>query len=335
MTSLASYLNQLTQGHIFSEDEMAACINILMQGEASPDQAAAFLTALHNRGETSAEIAGAAKALRALASTITAPEGTIDCCGTGGDNLQTYNISTAVALVAAACGVKIAKHGNRSATSKSGAADVLEKLGVDLSLSRAQLEHALNDIGFCFLMAPNHHQAMKHIASVRKSLPHRTIFNLLGPLANPAGADKQLIGVYDRKWIMPMAQALKSLGAKQALIVHGEDGLDEITLTGKTFAAALDNDAITEQIFTPEDFGLQPINLSDIKGGDADTNATALLNLLSGEKSAYRDMVLANTAAVLYLHDGRDFKTGVRDAALAIDNGAALAILTHYKDIPR
>ncbi len=333
MTQFDSYVSQAEQGHVFSEEEMAACIKLLMNGDAESVQAGKFLTALSKRGETSAEIAGAARTMRSLASTIKSPDGTIDCCGTGGDGQHTYNISTAVAFVAAGCGIKIAKHGNRSASSKSGAADVLEKLGVNLSLPKDKLESALADIGFCFLMAPNHHKAMKNVAEVRKSLGTRTIFNLLGPLANPAGAKKQLIGVYDSKWLRPVAEALKSLGTEKAMIVHGNDGLDEITLCAPTSAVILDKGEITERTLNPADFGLGFIMPDHIKGGDADKNADMLRNLLDGKKSAYRDVVLANAAAVLYLHDGRDFLTGVKNAAESIDSGKAHAILEKYKEL--
>ncbi len=331
MPQFEEFLNGALYDQTFNEDEMEACISFIMSGEAKPDKTGLFLLALHKRGETAAEIAGAARAMRKFASTIEAPEGTIDCCGTGGDGTHTYNISTAVALVAASCGAKIAKHGNRASTSKSGAADVLEKLGVNLSPAKDKLESALNDIGFCFLMAPNHHAAMKHVAPVRKLLGTRTIFNLLGPLANPAGAKKQLVGVFAKKWVMPMAQALKSLGATSALVVHGEDGLDEITLTSKTNAVLLMEDYVSHITLAPEQFGLPRTVPTKLVGGDAEYNAAALSKLLAGEKSAYRDMVLANTAAVLYLHDGRELKKGVADAAAAIDSGAAKDLLERYK----
>jgi len=333
MTQFSSYLTQIAEGHVFTEEEMAASVKLLMNGDADNDQASKFLTALSKRGESASELAGAAKTMRALASTIKAPDGTIDCCGTGGDGLHTYNISTAVAFVAAGCGVKIAKHGNRSASSKSGAADVLEKLGVNLSLPKDKLESALSDIGFCFLMAPNHHKAMKNVAEVRKSLGTRTIFNLLGPLANPANTKKQLIGVYDSKWLRPIAEALKSLGTEKAMIVHGNDGLDEITLCAPTSAVILDKGEITERTLNPSDFGLGFIMPDHIKGGDADKNAAMLRNLLEGKKSAYRDVVLANAAAVLFLHDGTDFKDGVKAAAESIDSGKALSVLDKYKEL--
>lgn len=332
MSDFTTYLDQASQAPL-SENDMTACITLLMRGTVPDQDAAAFLTALHTRGETADEIAGAARALRSMATTIDAPKGAIDCCGTGGDGLKTYNISTAVALIAAACGVPIAKHGNRSATSQTGAADILEKIGINLSLDKATLESALKTLNFCFLMAPHHHAAMKNVASVRKSLPHRTIFNLLGPLANPAGTKKQLIGVFDQKWLEPMASALQSLGSDQAMIVHGSDGLDEITLTGETHIALLKNGTITRVTLLPQDFGLETIALDDIRGGDADHNAAALMDLLNGKHSAYRSIVLANAAAVLQLHDDRPLKDGVLAAANAIDMGRALNVLEQYKEI--
>ncbi|PZO84361.1 MAG: anthranilate phosphoribosyltransferase [Micavibrio aeruginosavorus] len=333
MTAFENYVSMAAQGHVFSGEEMSACIAALMQGDASADQAALFLTSLANRGETADEIAGAASALRTFAATITAPEGAIDCCGTGGDGSHTYNISTAVAFVAAACGVPMAKHGNRSASSKSGAADVLEKLGVNIDVPKEKLERALAKTNFCFLMAPAHHRAMRHVAEVRKSLGFRTIFNLLGPLANPAGTKKQLIGVFAPEWVTPVAEALNSLGTQKALVVHGEDGLDEISLSAPTRAAFVDNGTITNRTLHAADFGLAPIALNDIKGGNASENARALIALLNGEQNAYRSIVLANAAAVLHLHDGRPLKQGVASAAAAIDSSAALNVLNEYKEM--
>lgn len=310
---------------------MEAVMRDVMQGKANDDQISALLTGLAERGEAVSEITGAARVMREMASVINAPDNALDCCGTGGDGVGTYNISTAVALVSAACGVPIAKHGNRAASSKSGAADVLEALGVNLDLSPAQLETALQKFNFCFLMAPHHHQAMKHVMPVRKALGFRTIFNLLGPLANPAGTKFQLIGVFDKKWLRPMAEVLNNLGTARAWIVHGHDGLDEITTTDKTDIAVLDNGQITERIISPEDFGLELALTKDLLGGDAAQNADAMLGLLKGEPSAYRDIVLANTSAVLNINGkATDMKTGVQIAAEAIDNGAALKVLEDY-----
>ena len=308
----------------------------IMSGGASEAQIGAFLTGLCVRGETIAEITGAATVLREKAEIITAPPDALDCCGTGGDASGTYNISTAVALVCAACGVPVAKHGNRAASSKSGAADVLEALGVHLDLSKDRLEEALRRFNFCFLMAPHHHQAMKHVVPVRKQLGFRTIFNLLGPLANPAGTKRQLIGVFDRKWLVPLAEVLKNLGTEQAWIVHGSDGLDEITTTGETYAAILDRGNITERTLTPDDFGLPAARPDDLKGGDAQDNAKALQDLLDGAKTPYRDIVLANAAAALLIHGQEtDLKQAVQKASQAFDNQSVKSVLETYAAFSR
>lgn len=331
MTSLQNQITKIQEGFVLEQETMEAIMENIMHGDISDDAVEALLTSLAARGEAVSEITGAAKVLRSMASVIKAPDGALDCCGTGGDGTGTYNISTAVALVSAACGVPIAKHGNRAASSKSGAADVLEALGVNLDLDTAQLETALNDLGFCFLMAPHHHQAMKHVMPVRKKIASRTIFNLLGPLANPASTKLQLIGVYDQKWVRPIAEVLKNLGTTRAWVVHGQDGLDEITTTAATYIAILDRGQIIEKTITPEDFGLETANPDELKGGDAKENATALNNVLNGKPSAYRDIVLANTSAVLNISgQTTDLKEGVQIAANAIDSGNALSVLEKY-----
>jgi len=256
----------------------------------------------------------------------------MDCCGTGGDGLHSYNISTATAFVLAACGIPVAKHGNRSSSSKSGAADVLEQTGVRLSLPVPALETALARFNFCFLMAASHHEAMRHVAPVRRQLEVRTIFNLIGPLANPAGAALQLIGVFDRKWLFPMAQALRSLGAERAMIVHGAGGFDEISLTGETEAVLLRHGEIIAHTLTPADFGLPSYPAEAFMGGDARQNAEALMDLLSGRHMPYRDIVLANAAAAICLHeDTSDYKEAARRAAAAIDDGRALRVWQDYQ----
>ncbi len=331
MTTLTDILKMIQQGEVLSEPTMHEAMNIIMSGEASDPQIAAFLMGLSLRGETAEEITGAAAVLREKASHIKAPEGTVDCCGTGGDHTGTYNISTAVALVCAACGVPVAKHGNRAASSQSGAADVLEALGVSLDMSKERLETALQQFNFCFLMAQHHHQAMKHVMPVRKSLGFRTLFNLLGPLANPADTKYQLLGVFDKKWMVPMAQALHNLGSHKAWLVHGRDGMDEITLTTDTDIAILENGHITEKTLSPDDFGLPPCAPDDLKGGDSETNAKALHALLEGEQGPYRNIVLANTAAILNIA-GKEhtLKSAVSRASDAIESGAALNILEQY-----
>ena len=331
MTSLAENLIQIEQGSVLSEGEMEAIMRDIMHGKVNDAEITRLLTQLAQRGESVSEITGAARIMREMASTIKAPDNALDCCGTGGDGTGTYNISTAVALVSAACGVPVAKHGNRASSSKSGAADVLEALGVKLDLSNEKLEEALEKFNFCFLMAPHHHQSTRHVMPVRKELGFRTIFNLLGPLANPAGTNFQLMGVFDKKWVRPIAEVLGNLGTKRAWVVHGRDGLDEITTTSATDIAVLDNGTVTEKTISPEDFGLNIARAEDLKGGNAQENAEALRALLSGEKNAYRDIVLANTSAVLNISaKANDLKDGVSLAAKAIDNGDALKVLDKY-----
>ncbi len=315
-----------------SEEDMVEAMTAIMDGHVDEDTLASFLVNMSDRGETVEEITGAARVMREKATSIKAPYGAVDCCGTGGDKSGTYNISTAVALVAASCGVPVAKHGNRAASSKSGAADVLEVLGVNLTLPKERLEEALETLHFAFLMAPNHHQAMKHVVPVRKKLGRRTIFNLLGPLANPAGTRHQLIGVFSKEWVMPMAETLRNLGTKRAWVVHGSDGMDEITITGPTTAAILDDEGnIESKTITPEHFGLPTHDLEKLKGGDADENALALRAILEGQKCAYRDIVVANTAAVLVIQGRKENLTdATKMAKSALDDGLALQTLKDY-----
>ncbi len=324
-------LRKIEDGGFLSEEEMIVCMSEIMDGKWNDKEIANFLTGLSARGETVEEITGAARVMREKALPINAPDGAVDCCGTGGDKSGTYNISTAVAIVAAACGVPVAKHGNRSASSKSGAADVLESLGINLDVPQDKLEGALQKFNFAFLMAPNHHKAMKYVMPVRKALGVRTIFNILGPLANPAKTKFQLLGVYDRALVVPMANVLKNLGTQAAWVVHGSDGLDEITTTDETYVAKLKDGQITEKVMSPEDFGLARSNPEDLLGGLPAENAKALREILSGVKNAYRDIVVANTAAVLVI-SGR--KTNLNDAvdcaAQAIDSGDAMNLLNDY-----
>lgn len=328
---MINYLKKIHQGLALSEKEMAKSIEIIMDGKASEAQSGAFLMGLSMRGETTDEITGAAKVMRNKVLRIRSPKDSVDCCGTGGDGTGTYNISTTVALVSAACGVPIAKHGNRAASSQSGAADVLEALGVNLDLPPAALEAALKKYNFCFLMAARHHMAMKYVVPVRRQLGFRTIFNILGPLANPANTKRQLIGVFDKKWLVPLAQSLKKLGSERAWIVYGHDGLDEISLTGPTEVAMLDNGEIAQVVLEPVNFGLEKVKLEDLKGGNKEVNARALRDVLKGKDNAYRQIVLANAAAVLVVHGSeKDLKTAVKKAATAIDSGKALNTLESY-----
>lgn len=324
-------LKKIRGGMTLSQEEAGQAVIAMMDNEATPSQIGSFLMGLAQRGETVDELVGAARVLRQRATTINAPMNAIDCCGTGGDYRGTLNISTAVALVVASCGTPVAKHGNRAASSKSGAADVLEALGVNLNMSAQRSEQALEKFNFCFLMAPNHHQALKPLAPIRKELGFRTIFNLMGPLSNPGGTKRQLVGVFDKKWVTPMAQVLNQLGTEKAWVVHGSDGLDEITLTGETYCAVLENGNVTERALTPADFGLSLIQADDIQGGEAPENAAALKSLLEGTPSAYRDIVLANAAAALLVADKvSDLKAGVALAAKAIDDSKSLQLLNDY-----
>lgn len=328
---IQAILKQLRTGARLSSEDASSAVSDILDGKTTAAQTGAFLMALSQRGETVEEIVSAAVNLRRRATTIQAPPTAVDCCGTGGDHSGSYNISTAVGFVLAACGLPVAKHGNRAASSQSGAADVLEHLGVNLNLSPESCERALDQLGFCFLMAPRFHQSLKPLAALRKELGFRTIFNLLGPLANPANTHQQLLGVFDKSWVRPMAEALQKLGTVSALVVHGADGMDEITLTGMTYCAQLKDNKITEFTLSPDDFGLPMIHSKDITGGDVAYNASALLALLQGAPSAYRNIVLANGSAMLVLcGKAKDYKEGVALAAKAIDTGAALTILNNY-----
>jgi anthranilate phosphoribosyltransferase len=330
---IANTLITLRAGERLDRRQIVSCLESIAGGQASPSQIGAFLMALAMRGETADEMTGAAQFLRRHVTPVKAPEDTMDCCGTGGDLSGTKNISTAVAFIVASCGIPVAKHGNRAASSKSGAADVLEALGVNIVLDTNRCETALDRFGFCFLMAPRHHAVLKPLAGLRKELGFRTIFNLMGPLANPANTKQQLIGVYDKALLRPFAEVLQALGTRCAWIVHGEDGLDEISLSGRSFVAALRNGRIEEFELSPTDFGLSKIDLHDIAGGDARENAEAMKALFGGMQSAYRDIVLANSAACLMIagHAG-DLRDGVAKAAQAIDDGRTLALFENYRN---
>lgn len=322
----------LREGQRLSEEDMTLFMREIINGRVSEERVLNFLELFSQNEETVTEITAAARVLRESTLKIKAPHNTVDCCGTGGDQKGTYNISTAVAFVAAACGVPVAKHGNRAASSQTGAADVLEALGVNLNLSAQALEEALLRFKFAFLMAPHFHKGMKYVASARKAIGKRTIFNLLGPLSNPAGTRRQLIGVFDRKWMRPMAEVLKNLGSRKAWIVCSADGLDEISVSGATYAITLNEEGeIAERTLFPEMFGLTPSPIEKILGGNAQENATALRGVLEGRKGAYRDIVLANTAAVLNIHgSATSLIEGAQKAEQAIDSGDAMQILKDY-----
>lgn len=331
MSDLRPILARLADGENLNAEDAEKAFNIIMSGAADLAQMAAFIMALRLRGEQVDEIVGGARVLRAKADRIAAPDGIIDTCGTGGDGIGTYNISTAAALVTAAAGVPVAKHGNRSVSSKSGSADVLMSLGANLEISKEANEQSLLENNFAFLFAPAHHRAMRHVAPARGSLQLRTIFNLLGPLANPAHAKRQVLGVFDRKWLRPMAEVLQKLGSEHVWVVHGSDGLDEVTTTGVTYVAELKDGEITEFGVSPESVGLEKADLDDLKGGDAEVNAQAIKDLLAGEKSAYRDIVLINAGAALVVAGKAEgLREGVDIAAETIDSGAAKTLLHRW-----
>ena len=325
MNACKEFLQAIVQKQTLAAGESEALFAALMDGAYTDAQIAALLAALATRGETAAELTGAARALRQRATGFAVPPGTLDTCGTGGDGHGTRNISTAVAIVVAACGVPVAKHGNRAATSRSGSADVLEQLGLNLAADTARAEHALRTAGLAFLFAPHYHPAMRRVAAVRKELGIRTIFNLLGPLSHPGGADFQVLGVFAERWLVPMAEALAALGSRRAWVVHGSDGLDELTTTGPTHVAELTIDGTVRSFtVTPEDAGLPRAALVDLAGGDARENAVALSQVLAGAPGPYRDIVLLNAAAALVVA-GRasTLAAGVAQAATAIDSGQA------------
>ena len=326
--SLRPFLARIRDGKSLSEVEATEAFDIIMSGAATPDQLGGFLMGMSVRGETTDEITGAARIMRRKAATISAPMGAIDTCGTGGDGQGTLNISTAVSFVIAACGVPVAKHGNRAASSKSGAADVLEALGVNVMVDPEAVERVLAEHGIGFLMAPKHHAAMRHVVGTRKELGVRTIFNLLGPLANPAGVKHQLLGVYHADWLEPMATVLGRLGSESAWVVHGSDGLDELTITGPSEVAELRNGVVQRFTVAPEDAGLTRASANAVRGGTPEHNAAALKELLNGAKGAYRDIVVLNAAAALIVANrAADLRTGVSYAQTVLDNGEAKAKL--------
>lgn len=329
-------LHRLAAGDTLSENEAAAAFAQLIAGEISAVRMAAFLAALSVRRATQRELAGAAKAMRQAMRKIEGPATAIDMCGTGGDGHGTLNVSTAAAFVVAAAGVPVAKHGNRNMSSRTGAADVLEALGVRIDLEPPLAERCLSEAGICFLFAQTYHPAMKHVAPVRKELGFRTVFNLLGPLSNPAGVKRQLLGVYAKEWLLPVAEVLSRLGAESAWIVHGSDGLDELTITGASDIAKLKDGHIEATRVAPEDVGLERAPLSAIKGGVPEDNADAIRKLFGGAKGPFRDIVLLNAGAALVVAEKvNDLKSGIALAAQCIDSGAAAATLARLERVSR
>jgi len=318
-------IEKVVKGIDLSEGEMRAAFDEIMSGKATNAQIGAFVTALRIKGETVTEITGAAKVMREKSIHIDAGKGLVDTCGTGGSGMDTFNISTAAAFVVAGSGLKVAKHGNRSASSRCGSADVLEALGVKLDVGADLVQRCILEIGIGFLYAPLFHNAMKYAIAPRKEIGIRTIFNILGPLSNPANATSQVVGVYDAGLTETLAKVLKNLGAKRAFVVYGMDALDEITITGHTKVSELKGGKIRTYFITPEQFGLKRSRLADIEGGNAKENAEIILSVLKGERSSRRDIVLLNAAAALVCGSGaKNFKEGVKQACASIDTGKAL-----------
>jgi len=322
-------LAKVGNGTALGIDEAERAFDIMTSGDATPAQMGAFLMGLKVRGETAAELAGGARALRAKVLRVKAPDGAIDIVGTGGDHHGTYNVSSCSAFVVAGAGVPVAKHGNRAFTSKSGAADVLSALGIGLEIPIETLEKALVEAKVCFLMAPRHHNAMRNVGGPRAELaPSRTIFNLLGPMSNPAFVKRQLVGVFDRRWLKPVAEALGQVGLERVLVVHGQDGMDEITTTAKTWAASLENGKVSEIEIAPEEIGVKRATLAELKGGDAMHNAEAIKQVLSGKPGPFRDIVILNSAAALMVAGkATTLKQGADLAIASIDGGKAATAL--------
>ena len=328
MADFKTLIAKVASGASLSREEATLAFDIMMTGEATPSQIGGFLMALRVRGETVDEIAGAVSSMRSRMLRVDAPADAVDIVGTGGDASGSLNISTASAFVAAGAGLSIAKHGNRALSSKSGAADVLMALGVKIDIGADTIAACVREAGVGFMFAPVHHSAMKHVGPSRVELGTRTVFNILGPLSNPAGVRRQLVGVFAREWLLPVAETLAALGSESVWVVHGSDGLDEMTLSGPTYVAELRNGVVRSFDVLPDDAGLPHYAPEAVRGGSAEDNAQALRALLNGAAGAYRDTVLLNVAAALIIADRvPTLKDGVTLAADAIDSGRALAAL--------
>lgn len=325
MNEIKTYINKVVRAENLTEEETIRAFQIIMHGAANPAQIAALLVALRMKGETVEEITGAAKVMRAKAVPFNAPGNALDTCGTGGDASGSFNISTTVAFVVAGCGVPVAKHGNKAISSQSGSADVLSQLGVNIEASKETMEKALREANICFMMAPLFHSAMRHVAPVRKDLGIRTLFNLLGPLSNPAGAKYQLLGVYAKELVEPLAHVLKNLGSERAWVVHGSDGMDELTLTGVSHVAQLQDGEVTCFTLDPTEYGLELVESAELQGGDVNRNAQEMKAVLRGAGNlAYRNIVLLNAAAALLVAGVVDsIPTGLEMAAESLDKGRA------------
>jgi anthranilate phosphoribosyltransferase len=336
MTDFKHLINKVASAQSLTEDEAAAAFEVIMSGEATPSQIGGFLMALRVRGETVEEITGAARVMRARVARVSAPADAMDIVGTGGDASGTYNVSTCTAFVVAGCGVPVAKHGNRALSSRSGAADVLMALGVKVDVPPLLIGHCVADAGVGFMFAPAHHPAMKNVGPTRVELGTRTIFNLLGPVSNPAGVRRLLLGVFARQWVEPIAHVMNRLGAESVWVVHGADGLDEITTTDKTFVAEVENGSVRAFEIAPEEAGIARSRPADLKGGDGPFNAAALRAVLDGKPGPYRDIVLLNAAAALIVAGkARDLRAGVDLAAQSIASGAAKARLERLVELTK
>lgn len=334
MSAFRPFLAIAMSGQTLTADEMRAAMGVVLDGGASDIELAGFLAALRARGETVEEISAAAQAMRSRAVSVDAPDNAIDTAGTGGDGADTFNISTAAALIIAGAGIPVAKHGNKAASSKSGSSEVLEALGVKLDIAPATITRCITQANIGFMFAALHHGAVRHAAVARKALGVRTMFNVLGPISNPAGAKRQLLGVFSRDLVRPIADVLSHLGVTSAWVVHGEDGLDEMTTTGRTFVAQLRDGAIREFDVSPEEAGLPLAKPADLKGGAPAENADAIKRMLSGESGAYRNIAVLNAAAALVVSDAAgNIAAGARLAEKAIDSGAAAAALAKLVEL--
>ena len=318
-------LENILQGNDLPAIEMESVMDNIMQGEATPAQIAGFIVALRMKGESIDELTAAAKVMRKLSSKVEVPlEGLVDTCGTGGDERQTFNVSTAAAIVAASAGVKVAKHGNRSVSSSTGSADVLEALGVKLELTPEQIAIGIDSIGIGFMFAPMHHSCMKHAIGPRKELGVRTLFNLLGPLTNPAGAQRQVLGVFDNRWLYPLARVLQQLGSTHAMVVHAIDGLDEISIASATNVCELHDDEINQYHVTPDELGVKSSELESIQVANANESATVIRGILAGEKGPGADIVCLNAGAAIFVAGKcASLKQGVQMAMQQLDSGTA------------
>ena len=324
MQDFKALIGKVATGAALTREEAASAFDVMMSGEATPSQMGGLLMALRVRGETVDEITGAVSTMRAKMLKVTAPPDAIDVVGTGGDASGSYNISTCAGFIVAGAGVPVAKHGNRALSSRSGAADVLAALGVRIDLGPEAISRCISEAGIGFMFAPAHHPAMKHVGPTRVELATRTLFNLLGPLSNPAGVKRQMVGVFSRQWVEPLAHVLKNLGSERAFVVHGSDGLDEITTCGPTTVAALADGAVRTFEISPEEVGLDKAKPEALRGGDAEENAVALMAVLKGSKGPFRDVAVFNAAAALVVAGrANDLKDGVALATKSLDSGEA------------